>query len=721
VVNRGKGFLWESCARRQAVRLSGILGCLFLASPRAEAQEDQDRRIVSVLLASEGGGRLDQVSLSLEVLGDEAPRQPGSVLSTEGGGAAILDLSAGVEYDLRVSAPGHLERVVRIASSGPATVRVVLSVDPYELPTITAAVGGRVEGPENRTVHQALFHEESLTYSTVAEWLRDVPGVSVRGSGAGARQVLSVRGSRPQAVLVLLDGVALNDPLTGQADLSMIPASSLESGTLIPGSGSMLYGAGAAAGVLLLQSRVAHGSGLGGGIQMASFGGLGFDAQADVVSGARRVGFSVSASRAENDFPYRGTGVQGTSDTWSNAGVGSAHAAIHAASGVFFGNVRFDGADRGTPGRAGTSLFAGARARERSWIAAAGVDRPNVRSSFSYARRRMGYRPSDLEPYSVQEVRELRVSGELNLPTVPVTLGARAAGETLEGEQVEGSVGRASGGLRVAAIAGPERFRVVPGLSVDVSAGRLVASPEVSVTWLATGALRAWGRAGQGFRMPTFGDLYFASRYQMRANPDLQPERIDWDGEIGAGLRTRAGGLELEASAAGWSRRTSDPIVWLASSTALWSPSNLGRLMAAGVDIELELSSREPGPVGWRAQVAGSAQRSRVGFGSNRNPLPYDPDGHGRLSLEAWLGAAGARLDLRYTGSRTTSLAATRELPAFATIDASARYGFRMGDLDLGVYGKIVNVLDQRFELVELYPEPGRQFALRLEARRSSS
>ena len=39
----------------------------------------------------------------------------------------------------------------------------------------------------------------------------------------------------------------------------------------------------------------------------------------------------------------------------------------------------------------------------------------------------------------------------------------------------------------------------------------------------------------------------------------------------------------------------------------------------------------------------------------------------------------------------------------------------------LGLIARIENVLDQRYELIELYPEAGRRLVLRLEARRPRS
>jgi len=641
---------------------------------------------------------------------------------TAEGNAISVRLEVGRGYRIRVEAPGHRGRDRDVSPTGPTTVRLVLPVDPYELPPIMAAVGAGDSNFPARSVFQARFADESLTYATVAEWLRDVPGAALRGRGPSGAQVLSVRGSRPEEVLVLLDGVPMNDPLTGTANLSMIPTSTLESGTLVHGAASQKYGSGAAAGVLLLTSRTGHGSGVSGGVRMESFGGMGFDLQAETSGQEGRLAMSLSAAKAENDFSFRNpVAPGGATEVRTNADAASIHGALTAASGPVSASLRFDRAERGVPGRAGTRAFADSRAEDRSWIAAAGLELPRVRSSASYGWHRLGYRASSEDAVSAQEVREFRVAGDTDVPSSPLTLGARITREEVRGDAIAGTPGRTTVGGRLAAGLTAGRFRVDPALSVDVAGDRVVASPEVSATWLANQKTRIWGRVGQGFRLPTFGDLYFASQYQLRANPDLEAERIIFDSELGVGVRTTSGGVELGASASGWARRTENPIVWLASSVALWSPRNLGDLWASGLDLQIELVSRGQAEVGWRAQLAGTLQRSRVGFGSNRNPLPYEPGAAGRASFEAWSGATGLRLDIRYTGARSTSLAATRALEGFTTVDLSSRQHLDAGSLRIGLFARIENLLDRRYQLIELFPEPGRHFTLRFEARRATS
>lgn len=451
---------------------------------------------------------------------------------------------------------------------------------------------------------------------------------------------------------------------------------------------------------------------------MASFGGRGLDFHMGAGSQGADLGLSLSAERARNDFTFRNPTVPGAPiEERSNADAVGHHAALRGALRSARASVRYDGVERGVPGRAGTRLFDSARERSRTWIASAGLEGSAGSLSASASWRSLAYRESTEAEWSEQRVRDARLSAEVALPGVPVGLGARLIHEGLAGEVV-GSRERWLAGVQASAAWSFGTLRVEPAAGVDVFRSRLVMSPEVMATWQAGRSLVVWGRVGQGFRLPTFGDLYFRPQVRIRPNPDLEPERIVLDGEAGLGGTRRAGPVLLTGSVTGWVRRTEAPIVWLASSVAVWSPQNLGELRARGIEVEVAVRSPPEARAGWKVAAAGAVQRSRVGFGSNRNPLPYEAGATGRIGAEGWAGRLGARVDVRYIGPRTTSLAATRELEGFLTLGLGVHRSVDAGTLWLRLFAEVENVLDRRYQLVELFPEPGRTLTVRLEARR---
>ncbi|MFQ5529293.1 MAG: TonB-dependent receptor domain-containing protein [Gemmatimonadota bacterium] len=258
---------------------------------------------------------------------------------------------------------------------------------------------------------------------------------------------------------------------------------------------------------------------------------------------------------------------------------------------------------------------------------------------------------------------------------------------------------------------------IEPVLGIDHADGETSWSPELGAWLRPTRATRVYGRLGRGFRLPTFGDLYFGAAPGVRANPDLRSERITLDAEVGVEAGLPIGPALGTVRVAGYARHTDRPIVWLASSVALWSPQNLDRLSSRGMEIEIGFETDAEARHGLRLDAGFTLQRSRVGFAANRNPLPYQPDRAGRVGLEGRRGPLALRLAARFTGSRTTSIAGTRRLPAFTVIDAAVRRGIDVGSLALGLSARLDNLFDHRYELIELFPEPGRQLTISLHIR----
>ena len=114
---------------------------------------------------------------------------------------------------------------------------------------------------------------------SLAEILRSTPGIQIRNSGGlGQLTQIRVRGLRPDATAILIDGMRFRDPSTTQGDatsfvsnLNFINASRIE---VLRGSGSSLYGSNAVGGAVNMVTDPG-GSPMHGQIQ-AEGGGLGF-------------------------------------------------------------------------------------------------------------------------------------------------------------------------------------------------------------------------------------------------------------------------------------------------------------------------------------------------------------------------------------------------------------------------------------------------------------
>lgn len=87
--------------------------------------------------------------------------------------------------------------------------------------------------------------------------LANEPGIDWRtyGNYGGAAEAIQIRGMGADATQVVLDGVVMNSPSLGWADVSQISLNSIERVEVAKGPGSVLYGSGAMGGTVNILSK----------------------------------------------------------------------------------------------------------------------------------------------------------------------------------------------------------------------------------------------------------------------------------------------------------------------------------------------------------------------------------------------------------------------------------------------------------------------------------
>lgn len=136
----------------------------------------------------------------------------------------------------------------------------------------TVVIGTRFDVPAERS-GKVIFKIKSDQLSTrlnVADALNDVPGIQMDGNFGTPGTNLSyfVRGGRSRQTLIMIDGVPMNDPsgIDPFYDLRFVSTSQVDQIEVLQGGLSTLYGSGASAGVINIQSKTNQQDGVHGGI-----------------------------------------------------------------------------------------------------------------------------------------------------------------------------------------------------------------------------------------------------------------------------------------------------------------------------------------------------------------------------------------------------------------------------------------------------------------------
>lgn len=193
--------------------------------------------------------------------------------------------------------------------------------------------GDRLEEPVNEKSDSVSVitrdQIDSHQWQYVIDALRTVPGVSIVQSGSpGKTSSIFVRGAGSTQVLVLLDGIPVNDPYFGQVQLESLVTDNVERIEVLKGPQSPLYGSDAMSGVIQIFTR----RGGPGNKMNASFEGGSYDTfreRAGISGRQKDLDYSVSFSRQDSN------GQLQNDDFGENAFVAS-------------GGYRFTNADRMT-------------------------------------------------------------------------------------------------------------------------------------------------------------------------------------------------------------------------------------------------------------------------------------------------------------------------------------------------------------------------------------
>ena len=135
-----------------------------------------------------------------------------------------------------------------------STLAENITIDEINITAHRTAVSADQLGSTSVTLNGDELRAQGVTF--ISDALRRAPGVSLASNGgSGALTQIRLRGQESNHTLVLLDGMRINDPVTGFVDLANLRLSGVARIEILYGPQSALYGTDASGGVIHIISN----------------------------------------------------------------------------------------------------------------------------------------------------------------------------------------------------------------------------------------------------------------------------------------------------------------------------------------------------------------------------------------------------------------------------------------------------------------------------------
>lgn len=620
----------------------------------------------------------------------------------------------------------------------PPDTSVVAALDTtYALPNVTVEADRARVASMTAPMRVTTLGDAALAATgaqTMADLLEARSGLFVKRYGEGGLATASLRGTQGTQTTVLVDGMRVADPQSGQVDLSLLPSVLLKRVEVLHGAHAARYGSGSMGGTVRLHTLEPTAT-----PSVKTTGGIG-------AYGRREVGGVVSAgagrwagllaaevNRSERDFPYVNETLL-PPETQRRRGADRALATA-------FGKVRYEGdghalritgwlndAERGLPGASNASAQ-GARQwdRHRRLLVHSrsdlGTGQLNIRGRLQHTHLR--YVNPQTDTRSRTRTRSYALSADVHQ-----AWGAHAAftggfSGGLDETSARDGVRRLRGAAYAEAHGQYGRLALNAGLRIDAYGADVESAPitavnpqlGVNVQPFAWDGLHLKGHVGRAFRAPTFGERFSTPG----GNPMLRAER-GWSAETGAVLRVQRTAATLQAEATVFTTRIRDQIAWRPSYVSpgvrIWRPDNVARVVSNGWELSLRGQARptealrfEGGVYFTHTAAENRAAPSAPAFG---HQLRYVPRQQLKWHAGAGWGPLRADLNGRLVGVRYITADETQSLAPYQVVDAQLRLQQAVGPVTASAGLAIENVFNERYSIIRFYPMPPRHARLRL-------
>jgi outer membrane cobalamin receptor len=662
----------------------------------------------------------------------------GAGASTDASGEFILKFSnrQRASFDsLRVTYLGYRPQVIAIPTEGEnITIKLEAVTLFFSETVVTATRQAALRASLPAASELVKIEASNVTQQNVGEALASSQSVFVKEyGGVSGIKTISLRGAGDGQVLVLQDGVRLNNPQNGGVDAGVLSLVGIDKIEIIRGNASAQYGSDAIGGVVHLRT-IAPPQGFSGTV-LSSGGSFGtFNSRLQLGYGSAKWRGSVALDRlvSDGDFAFEdGATTKHRSNNGLQRREVFARLLGNPSNGMQVSIVHRTGkTEQGAPG----SLqypSAVANQQDLNHLTSAGIEWHSssllqLTAQFSAERRDRRYDNPEFSIASrhrvVSDIGVLQNRARLG-SNIDVLMGAEIGNYRVNSTEL----GKPERTQRSAFFqtewrptlqrgSGIWQLVVIPSLRYDDytdAGGRGSPKLAVALNRHSTSRFKLHAGFGKSFRVPSMDDLFWPAGQYEAGNPNLLPERgKEFEGGVLYEF-SRAGNWQIEAGA--FDSKVKDLIVWIPDANFLYSPYNVDDARISGG--ELGIAWRSNGDrIGWRAAYAYlSAKNDSDDSPDEGKYLVYRP--RHKLDLQA-------QIDVRYftiSGSyqfvekRFSNAANSDSLPSYQLAHFSLSRRMNFGEVSFLLRGEVRNVFDEHYAIIDGYPMPGREYRASVE------
>jgi vitamin B12 transporter len=531
----------------------------------------------------------------------------------------------------------------------------------------------------------------NLPAHSIADVLMQATSADIRSRAPfGLQSDFSLRGSAFSQVLILVNGLRINDSQTAHHNSDIpVQLQDIDRIEILFGPGSSIYGADAFSGIInIITSRRAEPvrASIKGGEHNLIDGSFGMSFQKGKFE--QSIGASANHSSGfKHDRDFRSVSVSSGINVGERLGIFVSHLKKEFGAEGFYGP---------SPSREWTDQTLVSVNHESKRTGVQGYYRTHG-DRFLYDVRSPGL----FESSHRTQAAGASINTRFSLSQAgSITLGGEAGGDWIASRSLgDHSFARASFFGELQWLIG-KSAAVHSGLRMDYYSNfGSAANPSISASWWVLPRIRLRSALGRAFRIPSFTERYYRDPNH-EANSSLKPES-SWSAEVGADLipaKNWLGSITL------FSRREQNIIDWIRDSAQdKWRTSNIRKLRTVGAELSLERAVNSRLRLTVRSSII-SINAGQVDYIS-KYVLDYARD--------SWSATASFRMPLAMEYHQTINYKKRANGRDYWVLDG--RLGRRFYRFAAAI--EYTNLLDRRYQEISGVDMPGRWFAFSLSTR----